>query len=146
MNVREADGADKIAAYERASAIFGKLKASTKGIHKLFDQDSAVNYLFDGPGVKSFIVDETYLVSYTFTEPWATTGQPVVYELVMARLYDNGGSFAHVLDFLMQEARTFMCAGVIVGTALTKDDRPLARVLSAAGFTPLSWEHFKPTE
>lgn len=146
MNVREADGADKVAAYERADSIFAKLAQSTKAAHKLLDQDIAINFLFDGPGVHTYIVDDTYLVAYTIVGPWSMGNRPVVQELLIARLYDGPGEFTHTLDFLMQEARTFQCIGVIVGTGLTKDDRVLARVLSAHGFTPLSWEHFKPTE
>lgn len=147
MNYREADGGDKIAAFERAGAIFSKLERSTKAAHKLLSPDDAINFLFDGPGVNTYIVDETYIVSYVMVSPWSfRPGAQVVQELLIGRLYDNGGDFSNVLDFLTQEARTFQCVGVIVGSGLTKDDRAFARVLSAHGFTPLSWEHFKPLE
>lgn len=145
MIAREADGADKIAAYQRAEVIFGKLSRSTKAAHKFLNPDEAINFLFDGPGVFTYVVDETYLVSYVIVPPWSMKGQ-VVQELMIARLYDNGGEFSNVIEFLQQEARTFQCIGVIVGSGLTKDDRAMAKVLSAHGFTPLSWEHFKPVE
>jgi hypothetical protein len=147
MTHREADGTDKIVAYERSDAIFAKLANSTKAAHKVLSPEQAINFVFDGPGIKTFVVDETYLVAYTMVEPWSFgPGAAVVQELLIARLYDGGGTFDGVVDFLNAEAKLFQCVGVIVGTALTRDDRALAKALVAHGFTPLSWEHFKPVE
>lgn len=147
MIYREADGSDKVAAFERAGEIFEKLKRSPKAGHKFLNKDEAINFLFDGSAhVQTFIVAETFLVSYVVTPVWSMGGAPVIYELMIARLYDNGGELSQVLDFLNQEARTFQCVGVIAGTGFRPDDRGLALAYQAAGFTPLSWEHFKPTE
>lgn len=147
MTSREADGTDKIVCYERGEQIFAKLAGSAKSVHRFLNATQAVNFVFDTPGVKTFVVDETYLVAYTVVGPWSLDlGLQVVQELLIARIYDGGGTFDGVMDFLESEAKLFQCIGVVVGSALTRDDRAFAKVLSAHGFTPLSWEHFKPVE
>ena len=147
MIYREADGSDKIAAYERSEQLFAKLRNSPKAVHQFLSPDEAINFVFDGPGVNTYIVDETFIVSYVIVGPWSfEAGAQVVQELLIARLYDTGGELGSVLDFLNEESKKFACVGTIVGSGLTRDDRAFAKALLAHGFTPQSWEHFKPTE
>lgn len=146
MNYREADGQDKVATYAKADVVFAKLASGVKAAHKFIQPVDAINYLFDTSGISNYIIDDTYLVSYVITPPWPFAGATVVQELLIVKLYDNGGEFNNVLDFLTQEAKTFQCVGVVVGTGLRARDQGMAAALQAHGFTPLSWEHFKPTE
>jgi hypothetical protein len=128
VNYREADGSDKIAAFERADQIFAKLRNSPKAAHNFLSPDEAINFLFDGPGVHTYIVDETFLVSYLIVGPWSfEAGAKVVQELLIGRLYDNGGEFSSVLQFLHEEATKFAC----VGTISTFRSRVHAAVLGA---------------
>lgn len=93
MTHREADGADKIAAFERGMS------------------DERVALAFETPGVQAYIVDEAYLTAYSID------GE-VLTEHTRLRLYGNDCSGERVLDFLRSEAKTFDClyvAGPLVG-------------------------------
>jgi hypothetical protein len=88
MNYREADGGDKIAAFEQGMT------------------DADAHLAFETDGVTSVIVAETFLVVYAIREGAVT-------ELLRRRLYDNGGTRYDVADYLAAEAHKFGCQVVI---------------------------------
>ena len=88
MIQREADGSDKVVAFERG----------------IGDERAAL--AFETPGVQAYIVAETFLVAFSID-------RKVLTERVRLRLYDNGGSVREVNDFLESEAKTFGCTHII---------------------------------
>lgn len=82
MIYREADGSDKIVAFERGMS------------------GAQAHLAFETPDVSSVIVDETYLVSYSI-------GNACIAEWLRLRLYNGPGTAQGVKDFLKQEADTF---------------------------------------
>jgi len=86
MNYREADGADKIAAFERGMT------------------DQKAHLVFETSGVHTFIVSETYLVAYQIHRRGLTRYLTVA---AVDMLYAGPGTKADVAEFLTAEARKF---------------------------------------
>jgi hypothetical protein len=81
---READGADKAVAFERGMT------------------DAEVAAAFETPGTQAFIVAETFLISFK------VDGDTLVGSR-FRRLYNGGGGFQQITDFLEEQARAQMC-------------------------------------
>jgi hypothetical protein len=82
MTWRFADGSDKIAAFERGIS------------------DEQVAGVFETPGNIGVVIEETYLVGYSF-------GEQCVIEWHRHRLYDGPGTPDDVRAFLADEAKAF---------------------------------------
>lgn len=90
------------------------------------------------------IIDETFFVSYLDTEVPGLTGR-YLQELVFFRI--PGKRKGHpdvILHFLDDEAKALMCKGVIAGTGLYHKDGELAALYQSHGYSPMSYDHFKP--
>jgi hypothetical protein len=89
MTTREADGSDKIAAFERGMT------------------DEAADLAFETPGIVSVIINETFLVAYSI-------GKLALTEFMRLRLYGNEHSGHDDVDkFLADEARKFKLLTII---------------------------------
>lgn len=82
MTWRFADGNDKIVAFERGMS------------------DKDVAGVFETPGVIGVVIEETYLVGYSF-------GEQCVIEWQRRRLYAGPGTVDDVRQFLADEAKAF---------------------------------------
>jgi hypothetical protein len=89
MTVRDADGTDKIVAFERGLS------------------DAAVALAFETPGIHAVVVNDEILLAYQI-------GELAIYEFSRHRLYGEGHSgHKDVDEYLASEARTFQLPSVI---------------------------------
>ncbi|GEM_PF-7046459 len=80
----------------------------------------------------SYIVDG-FLVVYDIVVP-SYSRLPVLAEVMVCRL-DRAGRFAGVVEFLSRKAKESGAVMIVAGTALSFNDRALARLYTNAGFS-----------
>ncbi len=82
----------------------------------------------------SFIINETYLVVISEIVPWYFKDQRVLEEQLIVKLYNNGGKFSDVLDFLKQEAKARNCVAVFTGSMLAIQHKSLTKLYTSQGY------------
>ena len=82
----------------------------------------------------SFIINETYLVVMSEIVPWYFKDQRVLEEQLIVKLYNNGGKFTDVLEFLKIEAKARGCVAVFAGSMLAIQFQSLGRLYKSQGY------------
>lgn len=107
-------------------------------LHRIGSVELALNMIVGG-GVKSVVVDESYLVVYDCGKPWYSFHN-VLQELLVLRI-GRGSSFWAVTGVLDYLAEINGCSEIVVGGALTRAPKALCRLYSRAGYV----DEGKPT-
>ena len=118
-----------------------KSKPTKPWLHEI-DQQTFADMIFNK--AMTAIVDETFFVAYLPTEV-AGMGGWYLQEIVFFRIPGAPkGDTGNIMRFLEDEAKALMCKGIIAGTGLQLDDSKLAALYQSHGYSPLSYDHFKP--
>jgi len=103
-----------------------------KGWFKYLDLDAVMQGLYVN---ETYIVDDTYLVSYLVGTPWyADDSITYLEEKLVLRISDEGSSFSVVPAFLEDRRQAHGAVLVGVGTAFALSDRAMSKVYNNHGF------------
>lgn len=85
--------------------------------------------------VRSFVVNETYLLVYDVSEPWYTRKR-IVEEMLVVKVYDGPGKFDDVLTVLESIRTAHGAVGIAAGNSLARYPRALERMYTRRGYQP----------
>lgn len=112
---------------------------------KNFDEKDLSDFLyiiFNEQDVFCYIVNETYLVVYTISEPWYSKSK-YLEECLVLRVYETNEKFKCVAEFLEQEAIKHGCIGIYVATDMSIKNNVVSRMYRRYGFTEDSIKLYK---
>lgn len=95
----------------------------------------------DGKLVRASRIDDDFVIVYGVGAPWYNWSFKALEEMLVIRLR-KGSNYRKVLSALTILAEQHECKSIVVGDALTLDDR-LARVYERAGFRRESSQFIK---
>lgn len=104
--------------------------SKAKSWFKYIDKDYVVSVLCN----TSFIINETYLVVISEIVPWYFKDKKVLEEQLIVKLYNNGGKFTDVLEFLKIEAKARGCVAVFAGSMLAIQYKALTKLYMSQGY------------
>lgn len=98
-----------------------------------FSPEMMAAKVLSNQGIGAAIIDDGILVVYTVSVPWYADYR-VLHELLVLRIGD-GGTFRDVTDLLDDLAEQFDCYAMSAGTALSGNEKAIARMYQRAGWT-----------
>jgi len=104
--------------------------SKAKSWFKYIDEEKVLELLCNS----SFIINETYLVVMSEIQPWYFKEHKVLEEQLIVKLYNNGGKFTDVLEFLKIEAKARGCVAVFAGSMLATQFQSLGRLYKSQGY------------